>query len=80
MVQVNEDGFTRAIQKDIHFEMEVRGVENFFEFAGEIMCIDPNTVRFLMKNGSWTKAHFDSILKNTRAVNLRMQFRLLSEQ
>ena len=81
MLKVSNDEITKAIQKDVHREMESRGVANFFDFGSEIVGgISPNTFRNLVENGNWHKDHFENLMKNTKATHLKEVFRKWSEQ
>lgn len=71
MLKISVDDITLAIQKDIHLEMQRQGVENFYEFLGDVICVDPNTVRGLMKKGNWSVAHLMTIKKRIAARHLR---------
>jgi hypothetical protein len=71
MLKISIDDITKAIQKDIHVEMQRLGTENFFEFLGEVICQDPNTARGLMKTGKWSVSHLQTIKKRIDAKNLR---------
>ena len=81
VLKISNDEITRAIQKDVHREMESRGVANFFDFGAEVVGgISPNTFRNLIENGNWHKDHFESLMKQTKATHLKEVFRKWSEQ
>lgn len=71
MLKISIDDITVAIQKDVHAAMQQKGVENFFEFLGDALCVETNTARGLMKKGNWTVAHLMTIKKRINAVHLR---------
>lgn len=71
MLKISIDDITKAIQKDVHEEMQRQAVENFCEFLGEVISADPNTVRGLMKKGNWSFSHLQTIQKRIDARNLR---------
>jgi hypothetical protein len=61
MLKISNDTKTKAIQRDVHAEMEARGEENFFEFLADVLCCEVNTARNLMKKGNFSAEHLFQI-------------------
>lgn len=79
MLKISPDEVTRAIQRDLHRQMEEDGVANFFDYGAEKANCSPNTFRNLMENGNWHSDHLKAIRQNTKARYLKEVFAKWSE-
>lgn len=71
MLTINNDPVTRAVQKDIHTQMQAEGVENFYEYVADAIGKDTNTVRKRLRFGDWIFDEIQRIIKKTAGKNLR---------
>ena len=74
MKKFAQDVFTIAIIRDLEEAKMEEGYIHTTEYGATVLMCDPKTVSNLLETGKWTSVHFDLMLKNTKAVNLRKLF------